>query len=83
MMLIIPISQAEKLCSTEVMGRAEYIMEKNIITIIPIYHNYQDIRTFYTIKSQQTYRLKSLYLKVTLQTKSTDSLSPLVPGQPS
>ena len=31
-------------------------METNIITIIPIYNNYQDIRTFYTIKAQQTYR---------------------------
>jgi len=48
--------QDDKLCSTEVMGRAEYIMETKIITIIPIYHNYQDIRTFYTIKRQQTYR---------------------------
>ena len=50
--------QGQKLCFTEVTARAEYIMETNIITIIPIYNNYQDIRTFYTIKSQQTYRLK-------------------------
>ena len=48
--------QGEASCSTEVTARAEYIMETNIITIIPIYNNYQDIRTFYTIKAQQTYR---------------------------
>ena len=37
-------------------SRAEYIMETNIITIIPIYNNYQDIRTYSTITAKQTYR---------------------------
>ena len=44
------------MCSTEVTTREEYIMETNIITIIPIYNNYQDIRTFSTIRAEQTYR---------------------------
>ena len=37
-------------------ARAEYIMETNIIAIIPIYNNYQDIRTFSTIRAEQSYR---------------------------
>ena len=48
--------QGENRCSTEVTTRAEYILETNIITIIPVYNNYQDIRTFYTIQNQQTYK---------------------------
>ena len=44
------------MCSTEKTTREEYIMETNIITIIPIFNNYQDIRTFYTITAEQTYR---------------------------
>lgn len=49
--------QGENLCRVEVTTRAEYIMETNIITIIPVYNNYQDIRTFYTIHKQQIYKL--------------------------
>ena len=48
--------QGENLCRVEVTTRAEYIMETNIITIIPVYNNYQDIRTFYTIHTQQIYK---------------------------
>ena len=43
-------------CSTLLSGRAEYIIERDIITLIPTIHKYQDIKTFYTITNQQTYK---------------------------
>ena len=48
--------QEERTCSTLLSGRAEYTKERDIITLIPTIHNYQDIKTFYTITNQQTYK---------------------------
>ena len=50
------ISQEGRSCTTLLSGRAEYTIERDIITLIPTIHNYQDIRTFYTITNQQTYK---------------------------
>jgi predicted phage tail protein len=43
-------------CSVRVVGRVEYWVQKDIITIIPVFHDYQDIMTFNTITGLQTYR---------------------------
>ena len=48
--------QEERSCSILLSGRAKYTVERDIITLIPTIHNYQDIRTFYTITNQQTYK---------------------------
>jgi len=55
--LATPTAQiADPPCSAVVMGRAEYRVQGNLITLIPIFHSKQDIRSFYTIKKAQAYR---------------------------
>ena len=37
---------------------AEHVLETDIITIIPTFYNYQDIRTFYTVNTTQTFKAR-------------------------
>ena len=37
----------------------EYWVQKDIITIVPVFQDYQDIMTFNTITGSQTYRSSS------------------------
>ena len=37
---------------------AEYLIETDIITVIPTFYNYQDIRTFYTVNTTQTFKAR-------------------------
>ena len=39
-----------------VAARAEYIIQDNLINIVPSFHNYQDIRTFFSVVTTQTFR---------------------------
>ena len=39
-----------------VVGRVEYWIQKDIITIMPVFQDYQDIMTFNTITGLQTYK---------------------------
>ena len=39
-----------------VAARAEYMLEPDVINIVPSFHNYQDMRTFFTINTRQTFR---------------------------
>ena len=41
-----------------VAARAEYIIQENIINIVPSFHNYQDIRTFFSVATRQTFRYR-------------------------
>ena len=43
-------------CSVRVVGRVEYWIQKDIITIMPVFQDYQDIMTFNTITGLQTYK---------------------------
>ena len=37
---------------------AEYLIETDIITVIPTFYSYQDIRTFYTVNTTQTFKAR-------------------------
>ena len=37
---------------------AEHVLETDIITIIPTFYNYQDIRTFYTVNTSQIFKVQ-------------------------
>ena len=39
---------------------AEHVLETDIITIIPTFYNYQDIRTFYTVNTSQTFKVGNI-----------------------
>ena len=39
-----------------VAAKAVYRREENVITIVPSFHNYQDIRTLFSVASRQTFR---------------------------
>ena len=39
---------------------AEHVLETDIITIIPTFYNYQDIRTFYTVNTSQIFKVHYL-----------------------
>ena len=39
-----------------VAARAEYMLEPDVINIVPSFHNYQDIRTFFSVITTQTFR---------------------------
>jgi hypothetical protein len=43
-------------CNVRVVGRVEYWIQKDIITIMPVFQDYQDIMTFNTITGLQTYK---------------------------
>ena len=39
-----------------VAARAEYVLEQDVINIVPSFHNYQDIRTYFTVHTRQTFK---------------------------
>ena len=39
-----------------VAARAEYVIQENIINIVPSFHNYQDIRTLVTVTTTSLFR---------------------------
>ena len=41
-----------------VAARAEYAVQQEVINIVPSFHNYQDIRTFFTVNTRQTFRFQ-------------------------
>ena len=45
-------------CHPMVSLMAEYLIETDIITVIPTFYNYQDIRTFYTVNTTQTFKAR-------------------------
>ena len=44
-------------CAPVLSVMAEYLIETDIITIIPTFYNFQDIRTFYTVNATQTFKV--------------------------
>ena len=44
-------------CGADLSVMAEYTLEPDIVTIIPTFNNFQDIRTFYTVNTSQTFSL--------------------------
>jgi len=46
----------EDRCRPVLSVMAEYVIETDLITIIPTFYNYQDIRTFYTVNTTQTFK---------------------------
>ena len=44
-------------CGPVLSVMAEHVIETDIITIIPTFYNYQDIRTFYTVNTSQTFKV--------------------------
>ena len=51
-------SQQDHGCHPLVSLMAEYLIETDIITVIPTFYNYQDIRTFYTVNTTQTFKAR-------------------------
>ena len=47
----------------KVKGELTPALQADIITLIPIFHSKQDIRSFYTIKTNQTYRSQGARFK--------------------
>ena len=45
-------------CHPMVSLMAEYLIETDIITVIPTFYNHQDIRTFYTVNTTQTFKAR-------------------------
>ena len=43
-------------CRPQLTVMAEYLIETDIITVIPTFYNFQDIRTFYTVNTTQTFK---------------------------
>ena len=41
-----------------VAARAEYIIQDSLINIVPSFHNYQDIRTLFSVATTQTFRYR-------------------------
>ena len=39
-----------------VAAKAEYIIQDSLINIVPSFHNYQDIRTLFSVATTQTFR---------------------------
>ena len=37
---------------------AEHVLETDIITIIPTFYNYQDLRTFFSVNTTQTFKVR-------------------------
>ena len=44
-------------CAPVLSMMAEHVLETDIITIIPAFYNYQDIRTFYTVNTSQIFKV--------------------------
>lgn len=45
-------------CHPVISLMAEYLIETDIITVIPTFYNYQDIRTFFTVNTTQTFKVR-------------------------
>ena len=54
-------SQQDHGCHPLVSLMAEYLIETDIITVIPTFYNYQDIRTFYTVNTTQTFKARIIF----------------------
>ena len=52
-----PGHQKGRLCHPVLSLMAEYLIETDIITVIPTFYNYQDIRTFYTVNTSQIFKV--------------------------
>ena len=50
----------ESKCSPVLNIMAEHVIETDIITVIPTFYNYQDIRTFYTVNTSQTFKVSNI-----------------------
>ena len=50
----------ESKCSPVLNVMAEHVIETDIITVIPTFYNYQDIRTFYTVNTSQTFKVSNI-----------------------
>ena len=55
----------EDRCRPVLSVMAEYVIETDLITIIPTFYNYQDIRTFYTVNTTQTFKAQISQLLTT------------------
>ena len=51
-----PVSRCQPVLSV----MAEHVIETDIITVIPTFYNYQDIRTFYTVNTSQTFKVGNI-----------------------
>lgn len=49
----------ESRCRPVLSVMAEHVIETDIITVIPTFYNYQDIRTFYTVNTSQTFKVRT------------------------
>ena len=45
-------------CQPVISVMAEYLIETNIITVIPTFYNYQDLRTFFSVNTTQTFKVR-------------------------
>ena len=52
------ITERTHTCHPMMSLMAEYLIETDIITVIPTFYNYQDIRTFYTVNTTQTFKAR-------------------------
>ena len=52
------ITEQTHTCHPMMSLMAEYLIETDIITVIPTFYNYQDIRTFYTVNTTQTFKAR-------------------------
>ena len=53
----------EEQCRPALTVMAEYVVETDIITVIPTFYNFQDIRTFYTVNTTQTFKVHIEFYK--------------------
>ena len=51
----------ESRCRPVLSVMAEHVIETDIITVIPTFYNYQDIRTFYTVNTSQTFKVGTIF----------------------
>ena len=58
-------SHQDSRCHPMMSLMAEYLIETDIITVIPTFYNYQDIRTFYTVNTTQTFKAQISQLLTT------------------
>ena len=60
----------ESRCGPVLSVMAEHVIETDIITVIPTFYNYQDIRTFYTVNTSQTFKVGNLFLRYFIKQRS-------------
>ena len=59
----------ESRCGPVLSVMAEHVIETDIITVIPTFYNYQDIRTFYTVNTSQTFKVGKFVLLILYKTE--------------